>query len=83
MKYQILFIAVVCIAFLLIGCGKQEPLSPELEALSEEASLSKKPSDKFIPWEGVQVSGEENDPGLTWVSSCQVKSRSMGLFFEA
>ena len=71
MKYKFFVIAMACFALIFINCGKQEPLSPDLEALSEETSLSKNQTHNFIPWTGWEKDFDpphEIDPGRTWVS---------------
>jgi hypothetical protein len=71
MMYRFLIIAMACFALIFINCGKQEPLSPDIEVLSEETSLSKNPTHNFIPWTGWQrdfAPPHEIDPGNTWIS---------------
>ena len=71
MKYRTIIFVIVCTVLLMVGCGNKEPLAPESKELAideQNAFLAKKPSEKFIPWEGAQISGEEIDPGRVWIS---------------
>lgn len=70
MKYRIAIFSVVCLALLISGCGKQEPLAPDTKDLAlneQDIFLEKVPNRIVTTWDGHQLDSEQIDPGEEWV----------------